>query len=375
MGSAMRVPYTVGRWVRGENHYGRRQLIEHLLQAQERAFWLVGTRRMGKTSLLRQLEWVASAPGSRYTPIFWDMQGCQSARELSDELFFALEDVAARFAQHGIEVADYGGQDAPVLLRSLARAFDKQGKQLLVLVDEAEVLIEVAQREPAWVAHLRKSFHDERLRTVVSSTKLLAQLHLVSQVWNSGQFLTGFQLINLGKVDDEAARGLVRQAQSTQPVMVDDAIVEDVLRHTNGQPYLIQYLCQRLFQSDDQGNGTLRPMNDADLAVDHILAGFFQTDLQHLTYSERRLLLAVGQLTPTRESELMAALSDLSPARLQTFLDGLYRLGYLRQVTGQWVVGNEFLRRWLVEHHDELMDQLASSLDDRLMDGLWIDGL
>jgi len=71
----MRIPYVVGRWVRGKNHYGRQRLIDTLLARPDSATresatlesatlesatwgaatWLVGTRRMGKTSLLRQL--------------------------------------------------------------------------------------------------------------------------------------------------------------------------------------------------------------------------------------------------------------------------------------------------------------------------------
>src|SRR5690606_20055647 len=103
--SCMRIPYNVGRWVRGKNHYGRQRLIDYLLHAPDSAIWLVGTRRMGKTSLLRQLELLTSAPDSTYVPLFWDLQGCQTARDLSDELFYSLEDVAARFAESGIDVA------------------------------------------------------------------------------------------------------------------------------------------------------------------------------------------------------------------------------------------------------------------------------
>ena len=54
----MRNPYTVGRWLRGADHYGREQLLEYLISAEDPAIWVVGTRRMGKTSLLRQLEWL-----------------------------------------------------------------------------------------------------------------------------------------------------------------------------------------------------------------------------------------------------------------------------------------------------------------------------
>src|SRR5690606_34201500 len=37
-----------------------------------------------------------------------------------------------------------------------------------------------------------------------------------------------------------------------------------------------------------------------------------------------------------------------------TFLWGMEKLGHLRQVYGQWTIGNEFLRRWLQQELDNL---------------------
>lgn len=366
----MRIPYNVGRWVSGRNHYGRERLIDYLLYAPDSAIWLVGTRRMGKTSLLHQLELLTSVPQSDYVPLFWDMQGCQTAHDLSDELFFTLEDVAGRFGEHGIDASAFAGQDALIILRTLARLLHKQGKSLLLLVDEAEVLLDVARREPAWVARLRRAFQDNRVRTIMTSTQLLAQLNPISSQWNTSPFLFGFTLANLSKLDDRASRALIYQTQADRPVQAQDGVVDDIVVHTNGQPYLIQYLCQRLFETDENGSGCLRPIVEQDLATDHILAGLFQVDFSHLTLSERRLVLAVADLTIAKESELLAALSDLSPYRIRKFLYGLERLGYLRKVFGQWAMGNEFLRRWVVDQYDVLRRQMEGAIDDGLHETL-----
>lgn len=362
----MRIPYVVGRWVRGSNHYGRERLTEHLLQAPDSAIWLLGTRRMGKTSMLKQLELTVSTPESHFVPLFWDMQGCESARELSDELFYALMDVADRFAPFGIDVPAFSGQDALLILRALARTLVEHGKQLLLLVDEAEVLITVARQDPAWAGRLRRAMQDSRVRTIMTSTKLLAALNRLNSEWTTSPFLFGFNLVNLTRLEEAAARALVRQLQGEQTVQAADGVVDDILIHTNGQPYLIQYLCQRLFETDEQGNGFLRPVGEEDLATDHILTGFFQNDFQHLTKTERRLLLAVAELTIAKENELLVVLSDLAPHKIQMYLYGLERLGYLRQIFGQWAVGNEFLRRWVVDNYDDLMLRLNSAADDRI---------
>ena len=89
----MRIPYIVGRWVRGQNHYGRQRLIDYLLTVPDSATWLVGTRRMGKTSLLRQLEFVTASGDYEYMPLVWDLQGCHSPEDMSVELEYAIADV------------------------------------------------------------------------------------------------------------------------------------------------------------------------------------------------------------------------------------------------------------------------------------------
>lgn len=366
----MRIPYVVGRWVRGGNHYGRERLTEHLLHAPDSAIWLLGTRRMGKTSMLKQLELIGSTPDSQFVPLFWDMQGCESASGLSDELFYALMDVSDRFAPFGVDAKMFSGQDALLILRTLARTLVEHGKQLLLLVDEAEVLIAVARQDPSWAGRLRRAMQDSRVRTVMTSTRLLATLNSLNSEWATSPFLFGFNLVNLTRLEDAAARALVRQLQGEKTVQAADGVVDDILIHTNGQPYLIQYLCQRLFVTDEEGNGFLRAVSEEDLATDHILTGFFQNDFQHLTKTERRLLLAVAELTIAKENELLVVLNDLAPRKIQMYLYGLERLGYLRQVFGQWAVGNEFLRRWAVDNYDDLMQQLTSVTDDRIHETL-----
>ena len=70
----MRNPYVTGAYVVGRKHYGRREMADYLLHGDSRAYWVVGNRRIGKTSLLRQLELLALSQ-NRIVPLFWDMQG------------------------------------------------------------------------------------------------------------------------------------------------------------------------------------------------------------------------------------------------------------------------------------------------------------
>ncbi|MCB9157550.1 MAG: ATP-binding protein [Caldilineaceae bacterium] len=366
----MRIPYIAGRWVRGRDHYGRQRLITHLLRVEDPAIWVVGTRRMGKTSLLRQLELETDRPESELVPLFWDLQGVESFDDLSYELFLALEDVEERFAGLGVDVSSLQNKDAVAILRRVNRALMEYGKRLFVLIDEAEVLINIGQQEPKWLARLRKIFQNGEQRTVITSTKLLSKLNEVNMDWSTSPFLFGFSLANLWRLDPNASLALIAQQQSECPVEVDSRILDDILVHTNRHPYLMQYLCQRLFVAEGVEAGCLRPPEEYDLNPDHLLAGFFQTDFQHLTTLERRILLTISNLTVATDEEVISELNDQPPDRIRMFMYALDKLGYLRKPYGQWAVGNEFMRRWMQDNYQQLTNKLDSMLDESNIESL-----
>ena len=348
----MKNPYVVGRWVKGDEHYDRQSLIEHLLNSHDTAIWVVGTRRMGKTSLLRQIEHVTDQPVSPYVPIFWDLQGHVTAEQLTEELCWAIECAPDRFAQLDLDWAQMRTWEASVILRRLSRQLQQQQRVLLLLVDEAEVLLEVGQSDPGWLARLRKTLQEGQLRTIIASTRSLSQLTDQSVSWITSPFLFGFNMVILWPLRHEGATALVRQLQNEMQVEVDSALVEQILHYTNQHPYLIQHLCDRLFVEDETGRRYLRAIEDEDLAVTHMLAGYFHLDFQLMSDTERTLLLQVAAQGSMTEAQLAALVDAGQVARLPALLQSLKELGHLRREGDEWTTGSEFLRRWLLVYQE-----------------------
>ena len=369
----MRVPYTVGRWVRGEQHYGRQRLLNLLLTAPDNEYWVVGTRRMGKSSLLRQLEMMTDSH-DHYVPLLCDLQGCQTTQDLATELVFAIEDASQRFAQLGITPETLRDLGAIEILRTLQRAAADQGKQLLLLIDEAEALIHVAEQEGNWLARLRRVFQDHRQRTVITATKMLLRLNDMQSDWMTSPFLFGFILVNLWSLDDAAAVALVQQSQAAFPVQVEPEILAEILYYTNRHPYLMQYLCQRLYVSDGE-HAWLRAVEEEDLIPDHLLTNFLAIDFNHLSVLERRILLMVNERQALSHLDLVGLLSNDAPTRIHTFAYGLYKLGYIRRDGDLWAISNEYLARWLRENSSELRQIISSQLDEPLLERMIVQGV
>ena len=352
-------PYIVGGWVSGALHYGRRGLISHLLDGPNNALWVVGTRRIGKTSLLRQIE-ALTLTHVQYVPLFVDLQGISTRSEFNQELHNALEEERERFAALGIDVASLAQEDEFGLLRSLRRQLMAEGRTLLLLIDETEALIGIGQADSTFLQRLRKIFlAGDGIRVIMVSTKILLQLNEQAAAWTTSPFLNGFAPRNLTALDPVAASLLIRQSQSPTPVTASEQVINSIRDETGDHPYLIQMICQRLWQEDN----SLRELTPADLVVDDMLAGFFEHDYKYLTAGERRIVLAVSRAGVMSESDLPEA-TGLSEPETVGFVFGLIKLGYLRVVYNQLAVGNQLLDTWIQQNRPRLELQVSSAVSD-----------
>lgn len=355
----MRNPYIVGGWVRGPAHYGRQALIDHLLTNTNTALWVVGTRRIGKTSLLRQIEFLTQ-DASPFVPLFFDLQGIGTADECNQELYYAMEDAVDRFAALGMSVSALADEDAATVLRILRRAATAANRQLLLLIDEPEALIALAKADTPYIQRIYKvMMAGPGIRVIMASTKGLLRLNDLSAHWSTSPFLTSFAPRNLAGLDAASTAQLIRQEQSDTPVTTSREQVAQIREVTGDHPYLVQILCQRLWQED----GTLRDVAPADLMVDEMLSGFFFNDFGTLSPGERRILLTVSQERRMSHATLHDA-ARLPDAEIAGFVYSLIKLGYLRVVDSQLMVNNVFLDTWLDTNRLRLLQALDSGVPD-----------
>jgi hypothetical protein len=332
----MRNPYITGRWVSGPEFYGRQPLTEAILRGPDDHLWVMGLRRTGKTSLLRQIELSSRQDGS-FLPLFWDLQGCQAPDDLGLALYEGVEEAAGDLTALGESISDWESLDLFALLKALAQLAREDERRLLLLVDEAECLNHLARADPHTLQRLRRTLQrGPQIRTVLVSSKRLSALHELCQDWETSPFLHGFALRYLSHLTPEAATGLIHQRQAARPVQAVPGLVAKIRQLTGGHPYLLQLLCSRLFS-----NGSLRPIADESLAfVEAQMMGFLLNDFAALSAPERAILRAVSSDEPLP--------ADAHP----TYLHGLVGLGILRHEGDGYAIGNDFFARWLREQAD-----------------------
>ncbi len=344
--ASYRNPYTIGGWVSGQRYYGRNDLRQYILLGSDNYIWVIGSRRVGKTSLLRQLDQQGLKD---YLPIYWDMQGCVTADDLRDELIFALEDRAERWARLGVNLAAVAQDDAANALRKVCRQAEQKDVRVLLLIDEPEALIDMAQAEPAAIQRLRAAFQrPANLRVVMASTKSLMRLHEIAQDWPTSPFLYDFAPLYLDGLESAEAEKLMRQ-QQRNPVRVSRDAIRRIHLYTGDHPYLLQRLCYHLYRPDH----SLRMPRKQDVSVDASLASLFRLQFQLLSPAERKILM---HLTETRDDLAgVARATGVSASEARMYLFVMNGLGYTRTVGAKdFTIGNAFFHLWLARNLDAL---------------------
>lgn len=344
--------YRVGSWVAGTDFYGRAYLLHDILAGPMAGLWVIGNRRMGKTSLLRAAERQA-ANGNEYLPLFWDMQGDTSEPQLVKSLLEAIEnaqwsELDARWQEVNLP------ENASVIsqaLRGVAAHARQHNCRLLLLCDEVEGFNQLGQQEPRVLSELRRVMqHNPAIRTVLASTRRLSRLYAIQQQQDTSLFLEGFEPRYLTNFDDDTANQVICCTQSAQPLAVDEALQAQIRFFSGNHPLILQKVCQQLF---DSKIGTLRPFDESDFILDDQLSGTFQQDFDSLTPDEANVLLFINSQTIPPE-QIEQAFSHLSRSGLRRMLHDLTQLGFIHPMDSLYQAGSIPLGEWLAagpSHH------------------------
>lgn len=350
-------PYIISNWVEGPHFYGRTELCRTLTDTNERCVYLIGTRRIGKTSLLRRLA-VLLHPYGLYCDLM-QAAGQGAERDTLDEerLVRLLRRELTRQAaqsetfQRSRAVWDSQAASLCAWLEEVSWAWEERGVTVTLLWDEAEMLRRLPNATLMCLRALLQ--HSRSMRLVICASKGLAAINDRWRGDDVSPFLFGFRTHYISSLTDQEAEDLMCQRGR---ILVDPADAAAIRVFTGNHPFLLQCLCDRLYHDD-----ALRQPAERDLLVDPMMADLFRIDVAQLSASEQRILGALAQHGPLSRSDLQP-LVHLNDEALASFVQGMLHLGYLRtRSDGHLDVGNGFLASWLRSHSV----QQATSVTDQ----------
>lgn len=328
------VPYVIGQWVRGTRFYGRRRELASLL-SPDRAQWIAGLRRMGKTSLLRQLELIATetARDRPIVPLFWDLQGVDTEEELGLSFADALLDSRELLARHRVLGAELADADLRVSCECLLRRLKGAEIDLWLLCDEADEVMGFRAAASSLVQSVwRAVLEAPGGRLVIASSLRLCDRAATDPLVKD--LVRGFASpIFCGALPDDEARALLRQTQLPEEARpaLDRATVESIAEECGNHPMLLQILGRRHHELGDLGE-VLR-----QVAADRMLPHMFAIDFDLLVDFERDLLRTLAAREPSLEIDTV---TEGAVHRLEA-------LGLVRRSAEGWRIPNRFFASWL----------------------------
>ncbi|MDJ0838195.1 MAG: hypothetical protein QNK37_16890 [Acidobacteriota bacterium] len=287
--------FIVNRWVRGEDFHGREDHLAFLKEGSKKTAWILGNRRVGKTSLLRQVAWLCreGAWGDALA-LYWDLQGAATANGLKDSFLECLEDDEDMADELGLDIdalEDLALFD--VLNKFRRKVKGLKGRRFLLLIDECEELVDVAADEPNVLNAFRKLTQSgNNLEIVLAGSYRFMDLDESDS--RTSLFLPDFLPPRLlGPFSEEQAVNLL----AGNEIAREDA--RSIYAATLGNPHLVQVVGEHFHR-----------LGNLDEALAQIKSGkvgeyFFQSNFQCLPEPQRGWW---------RQPGLIAKLEAITPA-------------------------------------------------------------
>ena len=291
--------------------FGREDVFEFIRRnvggaaGGKRVLLLLGERRTGKTSILKQLPgWLKD---ERYVHVFFDCQSLTGSGmagfflRLSSAIVQGLEEAGLPVEGLSLAPGDLGDQPQHVFDEEfLPQVWEQIGdRSLLLAVDEFEALetrVQEGGLEPAVFPYLRALMQSqERMAFIFAGTHRMEEL--TSDYWST--------LFNIAKVkrvsflDRESAVRLITGPVQPYGVVYDDLAVAEILRLTAGHPYFLQMVCDALIE------------HCIDLERNYVTIQDVQDVRDEITGQGRMHLLFVWKESFREEKAVLAALVNL----------------------------------------------------------------
>lgn len=242
-------PYQISDPVSGSRFFGREREIANILGKSDASFAITGVRRIGKTSLLNEIERRMVAHGEDPGRLVrLDVTTIHSpdefvrevVRKLNIREFWRLE----KQKQHLY---------FPNFLQRMSKTH--RGR-LTILLDEVDPFLTWARAEPYLMSTLRASVHTGDCRYIVAGFQVL----LRELADHDSPFFQAFERVNLKPFNLRDTRSLVLDPMESLRVKFEnkDEVVSRIHSDTQGHPRLIQFYCSRLIDElENRENRTI----------------------------------------------------------------------------------------------------------------------
>jgi hypothetical protein len=302
---ALLSPYEISKPVTGSRFFGRESDLRRILYASDSNYAVMGIRRIGKSSLLREVE------RRLQEQVLETAQEGLNHEDLARRIFYKdcssmtssaslMQAVVSHF--HPQELNRLNNRQFPIFFPDFMRRMAKRyGGQLVFLLDEFDALLRAEFANEELPHQLRASSNEGHCRFIFAGFRDL--LNETSSL--RSPFFNFAKPLRLKEFSREDAASLILLPLESLRIRLErrDEIVDLIYGETAGQPNLIQYYCTYLVDKLDRtGRRAVSPEDVAGVPDDENFRSFLvNTFMDNTDHLEKALVFSLILFDPVGE--------------------------------------------------------------------------
>ncbi len=290
-------PYETSKPVTGSRFFGREFEVRRILQTADSNFAIMGIRRIGKTSLMREIERQLKeqaqeaendetiAGGDAARILFMDCSAISSPNHFIQEVVRKLRPQ---------ELTRLSSKQFPIYFPDfLERMAQRYGGPIVFFLDEFDKVLTWHYEDDSLLNALRASSNQGHSRYIVGGFRevMRAFSDLESPLYNFAR------PIRLKEFSREQAAAMILGPLEKLGVQFErrNDVVNRIFDETAGQPNLIQFYCSILVERlDREGSRSISPESLFDVyGNDDFRAFVLSTFMDNTTHLEKAIVFAV----------------------------------------------------------------------------------
>lgn len=302
MSRAQLSPYETSRWVTGSRFFGRESDKKKICNRPGN-FMIFGIRRIGKTSLLREIERLLddgspAGEGSR-RHVYVEC----SALQTPDDFY---REIAAKF---NVSLKLFLNRKTQSI-RAATKIFDylasEQGGPITFLLDEFDRLLEHTQYHLDFCTVLRQAAQNKRARFIMAGFREMRR----AMCDRDHPFYNFGEQVYLEALERKDVAEMINKPLDALRVKLDgrEELISRIFRETAGQPLFVQFYCQTLLEQLDRTGGNVISINDLQSIYestafrDMVLTTFIDNSVP----LERAIVFAMVSMQNARAQEVFS---------------------------------------------------------------------
>ncbi|PPJ65099.1 hypothetical protein CUN59_01040 [Cuspidothrix issatschenkoi CHARLIE-1] len=369
-----RNPYIVGRPIDQQLLFGRGDVFSSItthLQQQQQIIVCYGQRRIGKSSVLRniprKLQDLNEFVFVRFSLDYYSQEPLSKilahlAQQVVSDLFLDEENIKLPV------ITDLESDSQVFLNKFLPQVYQLiQNKNIVFLLDEFDVLLN--NDHPELLRHFNKSL----TKIISTNNKLFFILFIEQKSINNPktkQIFKDVPAIEIGLLDENSTKDLIIKPAENILEYEEDAIKE-IFNLSAGHPYLIQAICFSIFGKARDNDNWRVNREDVEAIINKVvelagagLAWFWDG----FSIAEKIVFSAIAESQETSENYLaiIARLTNELDNKLIIETEQLLKTNGFLDETGE-KIKIELVRRWIIQHHP-LKEEIYFELDKLNLD-------